>query len=356
VELRNQIITELYDCYKANGFITEDEALSLFAYHKTPLHLIDSITEQILAMGVITTTDDDITEQFTDKTKSDYEAFFNEVVTLHPELKPFIEYVRNITPPQTREWQKLIPQAQNGNEYAKNRLIEMYMKVVIRQALYFSKKYHLPLDDTIQNGMVGLMTSIKKYNPADHMKFSTYLPWWITQSISRNRQIYCNPMYFPVHIHENLFSIMNEVEEHICEYCPRYESNICDKLIESVCKKNNWSAGEAKKYIDYLICCKSLDEMAENDIDVSDEMECAYEMQEMSIASDYKKILLDLLNKIEPRLKDVLLMRYGFTGRGKLTLEEVGKVFGVTRERIRQIEEKALRRLRHPTKIIKLKD
>ena len=356
MEARNQIITELYDCYMANGFITEDEALSLFASHDTPLHLIDSITEQLLAMGIIITADEDVAEQFIDKSKSDYELFFREAISLSPELEPFIEYVRNIIPPQTREWQKLIPQAQSGNEYARNRLIEMYMKVVVRQALYYSKKYHLPIEDAIQDGMIGLMTSIEKYNPADHMKYSTYLPWWITQSISRNRRLYCNPAYFPVHMLENLFSIMGEVEEHICELCPNHEQNICLNLIKFISKKNDWTTDETEIYIRYLVCCKSLDEMIENDTDISDEKQFSDEMHERMIAFNDREILLKLLGEIKPREREVLLLRFGFTNKGELTLEEVGNIFGVTRERIRQIEAKAMRKLQHPTKIIKLMD
>ena len=354
MEARNQIVTELYDCYMSNGFITEDEALSLFASHNTPLHLIDSITEQLLAMGIIITADEDVTEQFIDKSKSDYELFFREVITLSPELEPFIDYVRNITPPQTREWQKLIPQAQNGNEYARNRLIEMYMKVVVRQALYYSKKYHLSIDDTIQDGMIGLMTSIEKYNSADHMKYSTYLPWWITQSISRNRRLYCNPVYFPVHIRDNLFSIMSDVEEHTCDHCPDHKQNICPNLVELISNKNDWPTVETEKYIHYLSCCKSHDEMIENDEDISDEKQFSDDMEETLVISNYRQILLKLLGEIKPRERDVLLLRFGFTARGELTLEEVGNIFGLTRERIRQIEAKAMRKLRHPTKIIKL--
>ena len=356
-DVRNQIVTELYDCYMANGFITEDEALSLFASYNTPLHLIDSITEHILAMGIIIISDDVVDEQLTDRTKSDYEVYFNEVTALHPELSSFIEYIRNITPPQTREWQNLIPQAQNGNEYAKNRLIEMYMKVVIRQALYFSNKYHLPLDDIIQDGMVGLMTSIEKYNPADHMKYSTYLPWWITQSISRNRRLYRNPLYFPVHISEKLFNIMREVEEHLCEKCSQNEQISCSKLIELISNKNGWPAEDTERYIHYLVCCQSLDEIMEVGSDIGDENKFVDEMNESLVLSDYKDILMKLLDELPSREKQILILRFGFTEEDEeLTLEEVGKIFGVTRERIRQIEAKASRKLKHPTRIKKLKE
>jgi len=349
VEARNQIVTKLYDCYMANGFITEDEALSLFASHNTPLHLIDSITEQILAMGIIILADDDEAEQFIDRSKSDYETYFNEVITLAPNAKPLIDYIRNIIPPQTREWQKLMPQAQNGNEYARNRLFEMYMRIVIRQALYYSKKYRLSLEDTIQDGMMGLMTSIDKFNPAEHMSFATYLPWWITQSIARNRRLHCNPMYFPVHMSEKLFGIMRDVEEHTCERCSKYEQVVCPNIVEFVKDKNDWTAEEAQKNIHYLICYQSLDEMLEKGADICDDEPFFKE------DSDINQNVSETLKTLPKRERDVLLYRFGFTDNGEMTLEEVGNLFGVTRERIRQIEAKALRRLRRPSRSSKFK-
>ena len=352
----NQIITQLYDCYMANGFITEDEALSLFTAHNTPLHQIDSITEQLLAMGVIITPDEDVAEQYIDRSKSDYNVYFNEVIELDPELTPFIEYIRNVTPPQTREWQNLIPQAQNGNEYAKNRLIEMYMRVAVRQALYFSKKYHLPIEDTLQDGLVGLISSIEKFNPADHIKFSTYLPWWITQSICRNRSLQCSQLYFPVHIEEKLFNVMEDVEEHFCDYCPENEQYPCVKLIELISKKNGWTVEETKKNIKYFSNCTSLDQMIENEEEISDDGLFNDELNDSLTKANHRKVLMELLNTIKPREREVLLYRNGFTEKGVLTLEEVGQIYGLTRERIRQLEGKALRRLQHSSRINRLKD
>ena len=346
MDARNQIVTELYDCYMANGFITEDEALLLLELHNIPFHLIDSIIEQILAMGTIITADEDVAEWFNDKSKSDYELFFREVIALSPELEPFIEYIRNITPPQRREWHKLIPQAQDGNEYARNRLIEMYMKVVVKQALYYSKKYRLPIDDTIQDGMVGLITSIEKYNPADYLRYAEYIPWWIAQSIRRNSSVYCNPVYFPALIREDLFTIMSDVEEHICEHCPNHEQNICPNLVGLISKKNDWSTEKAEKYIKYLNCCKSRDEMIENDVDISDEKQFSDEMEEMFMVFNYRQILLKFLDEIKPRERYVLLLRFGFTKEGALSLAKIGKIFGFTKEGIRQINVKTIRKLR----------
>ena len=149
---------------------------------------------------------------------------------------------------------------------------------------------------------------------------------------------------------------MNMVEEHICENCPDNDLIICSKLIEAISRKNNWHKEESEKLIYYLRDCISIDEMIENDVQVSDEGLFVYEMHEKLALSNNRSILLELLDEIKPREKDVLLLRFGFTNKDELTLEEVGNIFGLTRERIRQIEAKAIRKLQHPTRIKRLKE
>jgi len=342
---RNQIIATLYDCYKANGFITENEALSLFSQHRIPLHQIDSITAHLLTLGVIIQDDDEVEELYVDRSKIDYDKFFDEVIEAEPELKPFIEYVRGITPPQPREWRKLLPQAQNGNEYAKNRLIEMYLRLVVRTAWYYSNKYHFSFEDALQDGLIGAITAIEKFNPADHANYATYYPLWVTQIINRNAWLPNNPTYFPVHIKEKLFSIIDEVEQHYCEHCPNADNQVCQQLAKGISLKREWTIEETERYIFYLMCWSSLDEMIDNDDEPCDGG-VFYDDLLDEVDTDLSMILLmELINELKPREKDVILMRFGFTDKGNMTLGEVGGVLDVTRERVRQIETKAFRRI-----------
>ena len=130
--IHKQIILELYNRYQANGFITEDEALACFVAHKIPLNEIDIITEHLLTHGVVIKySEDEEDDDLTDRSKLDYNEIFNEVIEIAPGLSTFIEYVRTITPPQNREWMNLVPQAQSGNQYARNRLIEMYLRACL---------------------------------------------------------------------------------------------------------------------------------------------------------------------------------------------------------------------------------
>lgn len=348
VAVRNQIITELYDCYKANGFIAEDEALSLFTAHSVPLHQIDSITEQLLAMGVIITADDDEDDElFEDRSRTDYEAVYNEIIDIYPELEPVIEYLRNIARPLRNEWQKLMPHAQNGNEYARQRLFEMYLRVSARQSLYLSKKYHLPIEDTLQDGFVGAISSVDNYNPAEHMSYATTIQWRINQSILRNRYIYNNPAYFPIHIRDKLFDIMLEVEEHHCEDCPYNSEGICGNLVQIISENHHWTRAESETNIRYLKCWTSLESILESRGDVFDDDNLlTANMDEALCFSQVKNDLNEALQKLKKQQQKVLTLRFGLEDGCFKTLEEVGSTLHVTRERVRQIEKKALQNIK----------
>lgn len=342
---RMQIIEKLYMDHQANGFVTEDEALSLFVAHKIPLNEIDSITEHLLSMGVIIKAEDNPDDDFVDRSKLDYNEIFEEVVSIEPGLTNFIDYVRTITPPQNREWQNLMPQAKNGNPYAHNRLIEMYLRIAIKQALYSSQKYILPLEDTIQDGIVGLMVAIKKFDPTEHEKFSTYAPWWIGQSISRRRRLSNNPMYFPVHVLENLFPIQSIVLEHACEHCPNDARLICPNLLMKITSKYEWTPVEATDYIHYFKQWSYIEDYFEDNEEISDKGEFADYLAEYADLAYSRKVILNHINDLRERESLVIKLRYGFTDRGSLTLEDIGQILGVTRERVRQIEKKALRKI-----------
>lgn len=349
---RKIIVTELYNRYQANGFITEDEALACFAAQKTPISEIDSITEHLLALGVIIKIEDDDydIEGFRDRSKLDYNEIFEEVLYLEPGLVTFIEYVRNITPPQNRETQNLISQVHNGNQYARNRLIEMYLRTVIKQALYHCKRYNLPLEDTIQDGILGLIIAIEKYDPAEHEKFSTYAPWWTRQSIQRQMGFSPLPLiYFPAHVQERLYTIYEIVKDHFYDCCN--ESGFCPNLISKISQKLSCSEETSKNLLSYYNPILSI----ESELDSDEQLFSDYGRFEEKLLdtlniNDMEQNIPNIIKLLSEREQKVVNLRFGILDGKARTLEEVGTIMGVTRERIRQIEAKAIKRLRHPTK------
>ena len=347
---RQNIIDQLYKKYKTIGFITEDEVLSCFVAHKSALSEIDSITEYLLTLGVIIKIEEDSDEDefiANDRSKLDYEKIFNKVLLVQPELETFIEYVRQITPPQNREWQSLIPQAQNGNTYARNRLVEMYLRVVIKQALYCFKNYKVSLEDTLQNGVIGLITAIKKYNPAKHEKFSTYAPWWINQSIYRRMKIYNNPMYFPFHIKDKVLVVQKMIKKHHNSNCSCTSSYLCDLFLDEVQEKLNCQIEDAKQILFYLNQFFIIDSIDSEDFEFNDKNLCTDELTSLAERIHTRQVIRKAFKGLQGREHMILRFRFGFFDGEPWTLEQIGLKFGVTRERVRQIETSALRRLKN---------
>lgn len=348
----SKIIGMLYTQYKSNGFITEDEALELMIEYSLPLNEVDKITEQLLAMGILILTDqDDLKttddENDYDRSQTDYSALFDRIIEIDTGLKNFIDEVREIQPPQHREWINLMPQAKAGNKYAHNRLFEMYLRVVIKIALWHHDKYDAPIADAIQDGCIGLITAIEKFEFGKQNLFTTYAPWWIRQVIIRELQFQPNTIfYIPVHYKDKLFAIYEIAKAHSCEKCRK--NDICPVLTTEVADKLDCSTIDANQYLWFFLSPFSIETLDE--LFLTDSGFLVDDMIDGIALNTKCQELYRALDTIRPVQKEVLVLRYGLFGGVPKTLEEVGEIRGVTRERIRQIEKVALTRMRHPSR------
>lgn len=349
---RNNLTEKLVEIYKTQGFITEDYLYSELEETDLEIYEIDFFVDHLLSIGIIIRDDIDveIDDETYDRSKIDYEELFQEVTEADPTLRPFIDKVRSIKPPQSREWQNLIPQAKNNNKFAKERVIEMYLKIAVKIGYSFHKKYGLPLAETIQDGCIGLVIALDKFELGKQDKFSTYAPWWIRQNIMRRAQMMNPHIYVPVHIKDTLFGIYDILKD-FCLY--EYDcTKIDEELLTAVSKKIGCSKEEAEVNIGHLNTFYSVEElMEEKDLDFSDE-NCAEEemLHEINMA-ELNKRFEEMFDSFNEREKNIVYSRFGFDDGREKTLEEVGNEFGVTRERIRQIEAKALRKLEQPKRV-----
>lgn len=349
--MHESITEELHNEYMLHGYITEQQIFDVIEKNNIPLFDVEYICDQLLAKGVIIRDDavdhDSVEQEEYDRSQTDYVALFETVLEIDPSLKEFIEYVKNIQAPQHREWYNLLPQAQNGNDYARTRVFEMYIRVVVKTALVLSQKYNLELADTIQDGLIGLHTAIDKFEFGRQDLFTTYFPFWVRQMIMREA-ITRNPtVYFPVHIKEKLFSIYDNVDEHECDQCKK--KNPCPQLIHGIAEELDCSYEEAMRLYCYIIPFDSLEYLLEEDETIfSDHDEFTDIMIEhierWSLSKDLKKAMNSCLNKREC---EVIFRRYGFNNFDIHTLEMVGELMGITRERVRQIEANAIRKLKN---------
>lgn len=342
------IIDKLYTLYESKGFIREKEALDLMAAQDVSLQATQRLTDALLGLGIIFADDSVLDDESdVDFTQTDYEAVFQEVLQISPGQEIFISFIRNIRPPQRREWNTLIPQAQVGNNYAFNRIFEMYLRVVIKLALSLYKNSGYELDDLIQEGCFGLMRAIQRYDVSKHGYFASYLPLWITQFMNRAIIDKSSPIRIPVHMYERINSLKKaaaSIEENA-------STVVTPQILADVMGLDVY---EVQQILGAKYEVVSLDEIERVDesgyveyLGINGLVYNSWDEIEGNILQEQIEKLLSTLSEKEEK---VLKMRYGLNNSKACTLEQIGIFFGLTRERVRQIEANTLRKLRHPSK------
>ena len=351
--MHQDIIKELYSEYQLNGYISENRIFDAVVSLKIPLDKVDVICETLLAKGVIIK-DDSGDSDDSDFSQVDYELIYKEAVEIDESLATFIDEVKNIKPPQRKEWQTLYRSAQNGNDYARERIIIMNLRTVVRIALWHYKKYAIPLSEAIQDGNRGLVIALDKFDTRKHNNFSQYAAHWVRQLIMRSANP-INPLIrFPAHYMDKLFAVSDVVNAHDCHFCDEY--TLCPTLINEVIDKMGYGIDETIEILKHFIPLCSVQELLEkNEESLSDYGAFETHMNERHFDRELKKSIEEALDTLTEREMLVIMKRFGLDGADAMTLEQVGEEYGVTRERIRQIESKALRKLRQSHKIKSLK-
>ncbi len=292
-------------------------------------------------------------DEYDDFAQTDYDAIFDRVIELSPLMEPFINDVRKIIPPQYRESARLKYQVLEENEYARQRMIEMHLRVAVRIALQRAEAYDLDIDETIGDACVGLINAVDKYDPETSGPFSSYVSYWIFQNIAREQVTRRPLVYYPVHTKEQYYTMYPILKERGCVDCPEWYG--CPKVTDMICEKLECTEKKAQDIVAAFSPIDSLDLILENinvcekqdDYEQKNDMACLYsenmyeDVEIKLLQEDIRK----MVGSLKKREREVICARYGLDdGRGK-TLDEVGQMSGVTRERIRQIESKALRKL-----------
>ncbi len=339
-----EILEGIITTYGKKGNITTNQLCDITEKHDVNPTQIDFIYKSLNEAGI----------QIVDEDKRDQELFEQALsdIGLDDPVKMYLKDIGRVPLLSAEEEVDLAKRMQENDESAKKRLSEANLRLVVSIAKRYVGRGMLFLD-LIQEGNLGLMKAVEKFDYQKGFKFSTYATWWIRQSITRAIADQARTIRIPVHMVETI-NKLTRVQRLLLQELGR------EPTPAEIAEKMGVTEDRVHEIIKIAQDPVSLETPIgeEEDSHLGDFIED----EKTTTPSDsvaftmLKEQLLNVLDTLTPREQKVLRLRYGIDDGKSRTLEEVGRVFNVTRERIRQIEAKALRKLRHPSRSKKLKD
>ncbi len=333
---------------KKSGVVSKEEIYVNFVKYDVIADEIKDVIREIERQGVKVTSK----EKAEDTGIQLIESLINQAKVNDP-VKMYLKDIGKVALLTPEEEVSLAKRMQDGDEYAKARLCEANLRLVVSIAKRYTGRSGIQFLDLIQEGNLGLLKAVEKFDYTKGFRFSTYATWWIRQSITRAIADKSRTIRIPVHMVETI-NKLGRVSIKLSQELGREPTN---KEIAEELGMTEKRVAEIKKIAQEPISLES-PVGKEEDSKMADfiEDETSLSPAEATNRVMLREQLLSVIETLTPREQKVIRLRYGLDDAQTKTLEEVGREFNVTRERIRQIEAKALRKLRHPNRSKKLKD
>ncbi|QQZ10836.1 RNA polymerase sigma factor RpoD [Heyndrickxia vini] len=357
----DQAKEQLVERGKKRGILTYEIISGKLSHFELDSEQMDEFYEYLGDQGIeITEENDDEDEDapnIHELEKDDEEFDLNDLsvppgVKINDPVRMYLKEIGRVDLLSAEEEISLAKRIEQGDEEAKRRLAEANLRLVVSIAKRYVGRGMLFLD-LIQEGNMGLIKAVEKFDYDKGFKFSTYATWWIRQAITRAIADQARTIRIPVHMVETINKLIR-VQRQLLQDLGREPSP------EEIAEEMDLTPEKVREILKIAQEPVSLETPIgeEDDSHLGDfiEDQDATSPSEHAAYELLKEQLEDVLDTLTDREENVLRLRFGLDDGRTRTLEEVGKVFGVTRERIRQIEAKALRKLRHPSRSKRLKD
>ena len=351
---KNFEIKDLIEKGKAKGSLSNNDILEALDGIDMDIEQMEKLYETLEQNGFENEDLDNIVEEVEQiESAEDMDKMFaSEGLAVDDPVRMYLKEIGKIPLIDANREVELAELISQGNEKAKNELVEANLRLVVSIAKRYVGKGMFFLD-LIQEGNLGLMKAVDKFDHSKGYKFSTYATWWIRQAITRAIADQARTIRIPVHMVETIHKVSRYSRQLLQE-------NGHEATPNEIAEKMNMSPEKVREILKIAQDPVSLETPIgeEEDSHLGDFIEDSDSPAPAETASYalLKEQLNEVLHTLTPREEHVLKLRFGLEDGRTRTLEEVGSEFHITRERIRQIEAKALRKLRHPSRSKRLKD
>ena len=353
-EMISNRVRELIEAGKQKGALTIKEIIEQFADCEMEPDQFDKILDTLSELNIEIIKENTVSEADPAPVPDDRldDLTPPEGISIDDPVRMYLKEIGKVPLLTADEEIELAKRMEEGDVDAKHRLCEANLRLVVSIAQRYVGRGMLFLD-LIQEGNLGLIKAVDKFDYRKGYKFSTYATWWIRQAITRAIADQARTIRIPVHMVETINKLIRVSRQLLQEYGR-------EPLPEEIAEEMGISEDKVREIIKIAQEPVSLETPIgeEEDSHLGDFLpdEDAPAPAEAAAFTLLKEQLMSVLSTLTPREEMVLKLRFGLEDGRQRTLEEVGKEFKVTRERIRQIEAKALRKLRHPSRSRKLKD